>query len=142
MNDTRNVTYIKTRTFFCSLHLQNELAAALTPSPISAKYVIPQVEAHFKKTNIPPGVAARNTRGPLLFKCCHATYNKETRQLEIPKGEYIGKTVNKTHRATDPAPKEEECNYSEDTFVNSNLDEIDSAGKEKQIIMSLYIPIV
>ncbi|KAL9985267.1 hypothetical protein ACROYT_G007647 [Oculina patagonica] len=106
---------------------ENELAAALTPSPISAKYVIPQVEAHFKKTNIPPGVAARNTRGPLLFKCCHATYNKETRQLEIPKGEYIGKTVNKTHRATDPAPKEEECNYSEDTFVNSNLDEIDSA---------------
>ncbi|KAL9985265.1 hypothetical protein ACROYT_G007645 [Oculina patagonica] len=87
---------------------ENELAAALAPSPKSAEVLSSLVNARYKGTSIPPGVAARNIRGPLLFKCCHATYNKETRRLEIPKGEYIGKTVNKTQRATDPAPKEED----------------------------------
>ncbi|XP_078357447.1 uncharacterized protein LOC144642357 [Oculina patagonica] len=90
----------------------NELAAALAPSPKSAEFLSSQVNARYKGTSIPPGVATRNIRGTLLFKCCHATYNKETRRLEIPKGEYIGKTVNKTHRATDSAPKEEDWSGS------------------------------
>lgn len=49
--------------------------------------------------------------------------------MDIPKGEYIGKTVYK--RTTDPAPKEEDAEYCH-TFVNSNLDETDSAGKSNR----------
>ena len=79
----------------------------------------------YKRTQTPPEVVARNIRGPLLFKCCRVDYNKKTNRLEIPKGVYIGKTVNK--RTADSTPEEEDAEYYYIT-VNSNLDEIDSSG--------------
>ena len=106
-----------------------EVTAGVDPIPKSANIVFPQVNARFSSTNIPPGVAARNIPGPLLFKCCHVEYNKETNRMDIPKGEYIRKTDYK--RTTDPEPKEDDAEYY-DTFVNSNLDETDSAGKSNR----------
>ena len=47
----------------------------------------------FKKCNIPPKMATRNTRGPFPFKCCRVVYNKEKNLLELPKGEVVGKNI-------------------------------------------------
>ncbi|CAH3035236.1 unnamed protein product, partial [Porites lobata] len=52
-----------------------------------------QLKGKFKKSNIPPKIASRNTRGPFLFKCCRVIYNKEENRLELPKGEVVGKNV-------------------------------------------------
>ena len=51
---------------------------------------------NYNETVIPPGVATRNVRGPILFKCCRVNYNEETKRLEIPPGEYIGKITNRS----------------------------------------------
>ena len=52
-----------------------------------------QLKGKFKKSNIPPKIASRNTRGPFLFKCCRVIYNKEENRLELRKGEVVGKNV-------------------------------------------------
>ena len=56
-----------------------------------AKLLKTKVGVNYKETVIPPGVATRNVRGSILFKCCCVNNNKETKRLEIPRGEYIGK---------------------------------------------------
>ena len=58
-----------------------------------AKILKSNVGVNYKETVIPPGVATRNVRGPILFKCCRVNYNEETKRLEIPPGEYIGKST-------------------------------------------------
>ena len=44
-----------------------------------------------KETLTPPGVAKRNSWGPILFKHCRVQYNKKTKKLELMKGEFVGK---------------------------------------------------
>ena len=53
---------------------------------------------------------------------------KKNNRLEIPKGEYIGKTVYHSSRNSESTPKVEGGEYY-DIIVNSNLDEIDSQGE-------------
>lgn len=106
--------------------LQEEINATLEP-PVCADLVFPEMSGRIKKTTIPPGVATRNTPGPLLFKCCKVNYNKETQRLEIAKGEYVGKTVVKS-RDSQPAPKEEGRVEYDVTFVKLGLDTTDSPG--------------
>ena len=104
-----------------------------TAGPKSAKFlfpqdsVIPQASAHYNAKTIPPGVATRNIKGPLLFKCCKVSYNKKTQRLEIPKREYIGKTVSRLRPGTEPAAIEDDGGY-DDTLVILDLDEDDSPG--------------
>lgn len=96
-------------------------------APLCGDLVFSDMSGHIKLKTIPPGVATRNTPGPLLFKCCKVTYNKETQRLEIPKGEYIGKTVVK-NRDAESAPKEEDHVEYDVTFVKLGLDTTDSPG--------------
>ena len=52
-----------------------------------------QLKGKVKKSNIPPKIASRNTRGPFLFKCCRVKYNKDENQLVLCRGEVVGKNV-------------------------------------------------
>ena len=59
-------------------------------------YVVSQIKGNYKNVTIPPNIAARaNTRGPFLFQCCRVVLNKDKNRLELPKGEIVGKTVNR-----------------------------------------------
>ena len=101
-----------------------------TAAPKSAKFLfpsvdaIPQASALYSKKTTPPGVAARNVQGPVLFKCCKVTYNKKSQRLEIPKGEYIGKTVVKTNRDG----TEDDGAYDDSLVILGETDETDSSG--------------
>ena len=77
-----------------------------------------QLRATFRRTEIPPSIAIRkNTRGPILFQCCRVVFNKEKNTLELPKGEVVGKTVNRCKE-----DEEEEAEY-ENTAVSLEEDE-------------------
>ncbi|CAH3026269.1 unnamed protein product [Porites evermanni] len=59
-------------------------------------YVLSQIKGKYKNVNIPPNIATRaNTRGPILFQCCRVVLNKDKNRLELPKGEFVGKPVNR-----------------------------------------------
>jgi len=68
-----------------------DVGADVEPPTQIAKLLKTKMVGHYKETVIPPGVATRNVRGPILFKCCRVNYNEETKRLEIPPGEFIGK---------------------------------------------------
>ena len=77
-----------------------------------------QLRATFRRTEIPPSIAIRkNTRGPILFQCCRVVFNKEKNTLELPKGEVVGRPVNRC--------KEDEEEESKNTAV-SLVDDMDS----------------
>ena len=110
------------------------MEVAGTVGPKSSKFlfpqgsVIPEASAHYNTKTTPPGVAARNIEGPVLFKCCKVTYNKKTQRLEIPKGEYIGKTVVKNRDGTEPETKEDPEGYGDTLVILGETDETDSSG--------------
>lgn len=111
---------------YCPLDLQREYKALVGPVPQSANILYGGVGYQTRQT--PSGVAARNFQGPLLFKYCRVDYNKKTNRLEIPKGEYIGKTLYHPSRDAPSAPEAEDGeNY--EFIVNCNLDETDSQGE-------------
>ncbi|XP_073240249.1 uncharacterized protein [Porites lutea] len=59
-------------------------------------YVLSQIKGTYKNVTIPPNIATRaNTRGPILFQCCRVVLNKDKNRLELPKGEFVGKPVNR-----------------------------------------------
>ena len=69
-------------------------------------YVLSQIKGTYKNVTIPPNIATRaNTRGPILFQCCRVVLNKDKNRLELPKGEFVGKPVN---RCKEDEEKEEE----------------------------------
>ena len=59
-------------------------------------FVHSQIKGKYKNVNIPPNIATRaNTRGPILFQCCRVVLNKDKNRLELPKGEFVGRPVNR-----------------------------------------------
>ena len=78
---------------------------------------------HYKEKFIPPEAAMRSSQAPFLFKCCRVDYNKETNRLELPRGEYVGKTV---VRNTDLTDSDEEDEY--DDILVEATDQTDLAG--------------
>ena len=74
--------------------------------PLKAK-----AKAHGNKKTVPPKAVTRNTRGPVYFKCVRVDYDKESGRLNLPKGEFLGKTV---HR---DVGDEEDKEYSETTLA-------------------------
>ena len=102
---------------YCPLDLQRECKAFEGPLPRSTSVV-------HGSAGPPASLAARNFQAPLLLKWCRVDYNKKSNRLEIPKGEYIGKTV---YYSRDAEAKREDCEYC-DIMANSNLVEIDSQG--------------
>ena len=110
---------------YCSLDFQGAYKAVVKPVPWSANSVFGS--AGYQTQQTPPGVAARNFQGPLLFKWCRVEYNKKTNRLEIPKGEYIGKTFYQSRSAESTPKAEDGENY--DFIVSCNLDETDSQGE-------------
>ena len=53
------------------------------------------LRGYHKEWFIPPRIAARNTRGPLLFNCIRVDYNEETNRLNLPPGLIVGKDFNR-----------------------------------------------
>ena len=81
-------------------------------------YVLSQIKGTYKNVTIPPNIATRaNTRGPILFQCCRVVLNKDKNRLELPKGEVVGRPVNRC--------KEDEEEESKNTAV-SLVDDMDS----------------
>lgn len=78
--------------------------------------------ARYRSSCSPPEVASRNSTAPILFKCCHVNYLKDDNRLEIRKGEYVGKTVNRDVFGGNPA--EEDPDY-DSTYVETYSDETD-----------------
>ena len=59
-------------------------------------YILSQIKGKYKNVTIPPNIATRaNTCGPFLFQCCRVVFNKDKNRLELPKGEVVGKPVNR-----------------------------------------------
>ena len=79
----------------------------------------------FKNVFIPPAMATRSWPGPILIKCCRVEYNREKGLLEIPKGEYIGKSG--------PIPRggmdEDDDEEWDDVVTNLDSDETDLPGE-------------
>ena len=73
--------------------------------PIDA--FLAKLKGHLKKVVIPPKLAERNNRGPVLFKCCRVVFNKQTNKLELPEGEDVGIAV---HRDLEDYEAEEHKN--------------------------------
>ena len=93
------------------------------------------LKIHLRGTYFPPGAAARNSKAPFLFKCCHVDYNKETNRLEISKGEYVGKVI-KLNRDIDGTCSEEDT--EDDDVIVETTDETDSAGKCNRYVIVEY----
>ena len=70
--------------------LKFEVGAGVT---IPTEAFLAKLKGHLKKVVIPPKLAIRDSRGPVLFKCCRVVFNKETNKLELPEGEVVGTAV-------------------------------------------------
>ena len=70
--------------------LKFEVGAGVT---IPTEAFLAKLKGHLKKVVIPPKLAIRDNRGPVLFKCCRVVFNKETNKLELPEGEVVGTAV-------------------------------------------------
>ena len=60
---------------------------------IPTKAFLAKLKGHLRNVIIPPKLAIRHNRGPILFKCCRVVFNEETNKLELPEGEVVGTTV-------------------------------------------------
>ena len=103
--------------------LLNDLFVSILKVEADAGINIPlhflsQMKGKYIKVTIPPNIATRaNTRGPILFQCCRVVLNKDKNRLELPKGEVVGRPVNRC--------KEDEEEESKNTAV-SLVDDMDS----------------
>ena len=103
--------------------------------PPFVQILMPHLKAHFKGTYIPPEVASRTVRAPLLFKCCRVGYNKEANRLEIRKGEFVGKTVTEQ---LGYATKMQNTDYGESLPVEIRTDEDhDLSGTKSRCIIAI-----
>ena len=82
--------------FFYFPWFQWEIEAGLEPLSRLSKVLKSKLYGKYKQTSTPPGVAKRNSWGPILFKHCRVQYNKETKKLELMKGEFVGKYKTRT----------------------------------------------
>ena len=67
-----------------------------------------QLGGRYKRLVIPPRIARRNTRGPLLFKCVRLEYDEETNRLYLPDGVIVGKNVTNRDVGDEEEGKENE----------------------------------
>ena len=59
-------------------------------------HFLSQMKGKYINVTIPPNIATRtDTRGPILFQCCRVVLNKDKNRLKLPKGEVVGKPVNR-----------------------------------------------
>ena len=59
-------------------------------------HFLSQMKGKYINVTIPPNIATRtDTRGPILFQCCRVVLNKDKNRLELPKGEVVGRPVNR-----------------------------------------------
>ena len=100
-------------------------------TPPYAGFLMPNAKVQYKQTYTPPELASRTSIAPFLFKCCRVGYNKESRRLEIRKGEYVGKKVTtELGRRTNLQDSE----YVDITVDVDTDDDDDMSGKKKFII--------
>lgn len=110
--------------------------------PIDA--FLAKLKGHLKKVVIPPKLAERNNRGPVLFKCCRVVFNKQTNKLELPEGEDVGIAVHRDledyeaeeHKNTTVGLKEDEESDLADFFS----DEYEDSKKLERIKTSVLKP--
>ena len=48
---------------------------------------------HYRVTSYFGEMPSRDFKAPILFRCCNVNYIKEENRLEIPKGEFVGRSV-------------------------------------------------
>lgn len=48
---------------------------------------------HYRVTSYIGEMPSRDFKAPILFRCCNVNYIKEENRLEIPKGEFVGRSV-------------------------------------------------
>ncbi|XP_058943482.1 uncharacterized protein [Pocillopora verrucosa] len=48
---------------------------------------------HYRVTSYFGEMPSRDFKAPILFRCCNVKYIKEENRLEIPKGEFVGRSV-------------------------------------------------
>ncbi|XP_067035698.1 uncharacterized protein [Acropora muricata] len=70
---------------------ERETEAGFEPPSQLSKVLKSKLHIKCKETSTPPHVAKRKPWGPILFKYCRVQFNKETKKLELMKGEFVGK---------------------------------------------------
>ena len=115
--------------FFISLGFQLDIEAGLEPSSRLSKVLKSKLYGKYKKISTPPGVAKRNSWGPILFKHCRVQYNKEKKTLELMKGVFVG--THKTNR-TVSLSKARKCEdvLSDDDDDDDDDDEDDDVDND------------
>jgi len=74
-----------------------EIEAGLEPSSRLSKVLKSKLYGKYKKTSTPPGVAKRNSWGPILFKHCRVQYNKEKKNTGAHEGRVCWHAQNKAY---------------------------------------------
>ncbi|XP_068744475.1 uncharacterized protein [Montipora capricornis] len=100
-----------------------------------AKVFKPKVQCTYKEKIIPPGVATRNARGPILFKYCRVQYNETSKKLEMVKGEFVGNTISRGTEEDDdddagiPIDRDADGNDLPDYFTAEDIKMMDTIYK-------------
>ena len=79
------------------------------------------MKGHLEKVVIPPKLAERNNRGPVLFKCCRVVFNEKTNKLELPEVEDVGIRI-ASHRDLEDYEAEEHKNTTVDMREDEESD--------------------
>lgn len=85
--------------------------------------LLAKLKGYVKKMKIPPKMATRTTRGPILLQCCRVKYIPETKHLTV------AETVGKGLRSRGVGDDEEEEEEYENTVVCLEEGDSDFAGK-------------
>ena len=102
--------------------MKYESAVSPMQFPVGLK---PTLVDKFKVKSTPPGVAKRNSWGPILFKHSRVQYNKETKKLELMKGEFVGKyNITRAKSLVKDRKCEAVFNYDDDDDVED--DDVDN----------------
>ena len=99
---------------FISFGFQREAKAGLEPPLQFLQVLKSKLHGKYKETSTPPGLAKGNAWGPILFQYCRVQYNKETKKLEIGKGEFVGKCKPTSHRSFVDNLKREHDAFNDD----------------------------
>lgn len=67
--------------------IQAELKLPEPPTPNHS------AKRHYRVTSYFGEMPSRDFKAPILFRCCNVNYIKEENRLEIPKGEFVGRSV-------------------------------------------------
>jgi len=113
---------------------ESDTNAGFQPPSQLSKVLKSKLNGKYKETLTPPGVTKRKAWGPILFKYCRVLYNKETKKLEIMKGEFVGKCKPMSHTSF-----VEKLKYEQDPF-NDDDEEDDDGQLSADVVADNILP--